>query len=98
MTLVGGAGICQCDLLPTGEGFRGFDKNTVDLRQALKKVEAQWQFSNTGFEQLEDGNYVPHVISVTTTGMLKRMDAITHLYEDLDVTLSAEAVAANLER
>jgi len=76
----------------------GFDKNTVDLRQALKKVEAQWQFSNTGFEQLEDGNYVPHVISVTTTGMLKRMDAITHLYEDLDVTLSAEAVAANLER
>lgn len=75
----------------------GFDKNTVDIREALKKVDAQWQFSNTGFDQLEDGNYVPHVISVTTTGMLKRMDAITHLYEDLDVTLSAGAVASNVE-
>lgn len=74
-----------------------FDKNTVDIRASLKKVEAQWQFSNTGFEQLEDGNYVPHVISVTTNGMLKRMDAITHLYEDLDVSLSAGAVAANVK-
>lgn len=72
-----------------------FNKNTNDINAALKKVQAQWDFSNTGFEQLEDGNYVPHVISVTTTGMLKRMDAITHLYEDLDVSLSAGAVASN---
>jgi hypothetical protein len=34
---------------------------------------------------------------VTTNGMLKRMDAITHLYEDLDVSLSAGAVAANVK-
>lgn len=71
-----------------------FNKNTNDINQALKKVQAQWDFSNTGFEQLDDGNYVPHVISVTTTGMLKRMDSITHLYEDLDVSLSAGAVAS----
>ena len=74
-----------------------FNKNTNDINLALKKVQAQWDFSNTGFEQLEDGNYVPHVISVTTTGMLKRMDAITHLYEDLDVSLSAGAVASTME-
>lgn len=75
-----------------------FDKNTVDIREALKKVQAQWSFSNIGFDQLEDGNYVPHVISVTTSGMLKRMDAITHQYEDLDVSLSAGAVASNVEQ
>ncbi len=61
-------------------------------------MEAQWAFSNTGFDQLEDGNYVPHVISVTTSGMLKRMDNITHMYEDLDVSLSSAAVAATIER
>lgn len=72
-----------------------FNKNSNDINKALKKVQAQWDFSNTGFRLLEDGNYVPHVISVTTRGMLKRMDAITHLYEDLDLSLSAGAVASN---
>ncbi len=74
-----------------------FNQNSADIRQGLKKVEAQWQFSNTGFEQLDAGNYVPHVISVTTTGMLKRMDNITHMYEDLDVSISSSAVASAVE-
>jgi nitrate/nitrite-specific signal transduction histidine kinase len=74
-----------------------FEQNTPDIRESLKKVTAQWQFSNTGFEQLDNGNYVPHVISVTTTGMLKRMDSITHLYENLDISLSAGVVASTVE-
>lgn len=75
----------------------GFNQNTSEIRQSLKKVQAQWDFSNTGFEQLDAGNYVPHVISVTTTGMLKRMNNITHLYENLDVSLSTNAVASTME-
>lgn len=72
----------------------GFDKNTVDLRVALKRVEAQWEFANTGFNQLEDGNYVPHVISVTTSGMLRKMDEITGLYEQLDTQLTQGAIVS----
>ena len=72
----------------------GFEKNSVDLRTALKRVEAQWQFANTGFDQLQDGNYVPHVISVTTSGMLKKMDEITGLYEQLDTDLTSGAIVS----
>lgn len=80
-----------------GEGLGtliAYPANTPELRQALKKVESQWALSNTGFEQLEDGRYVPHVIAVTTSGMLRRMDDITGLYENLDTTLAGGAVAA----
>lgn len=72
----------------------GFERNSVELRTALKRVEAQWQFATTGFDQLEDGNYVPHVIAVTTSGMLKKMDEITALYETLDTTLAREGLAS----
>ena len=75
----------------------GFNRNSIEIRQNLKKVEAQWQFSETGFRQLETGNYVPHVIAVTTTGMLKRMDKITGLYEKLDTGFASNAVASTLE-
>src|SRR3990167_324062 len=74
-----------------GEGLNtlmAFPHNTRELRQALKKLESQWSLSNTGFEQLEDGRYVPNVIAVTTSGMLRRMDDITGLYENLDTALA----------
>lgn len=72
-----------------------FDKNTQDLRLALRRVQTQWQFANTGFDQLEQGNYVPHIIAVTTSGMLKNMDAITALYEQLDTDLSRDGIASS---
>jgi nitrate/nitrite-specific signal transduction histidine kinase len=70
-----------------------FGQNTVALNTALKRVQTQWQFANTGFDQLEEGNYVPHVIAVTTSGMLKKMDEITALYEQLDTSLAQDAIA-----
>jgi hypothetical protein len=74
--------------------LQAFPHNTPELNQALKQVDSQWALSNTGFEQLEAGRYVPHVISVTTSGMLRRMDEITGLYENLDTALSSSAVAS----
>ena len=74
----------------------GFEKNSPELQQALKRVEAQWQFANTGFDQLQAGNYVPHVIAVTTSGMLKNMDEITALYEQLDTDLTSGAIAGTI--
>lgn len=58
-------------------------ENSIEIRQALKKVEAQLKFSKSGFKQLESGNYAPHVISRTTESMLKRMEIITEQYQQL---------------
>ena len=87
-------------LLEYGLGLNAliaFPDNTMEIKQALKKVDAQWKFSNIGFDQIENGNYVPHVIKVTTNGMLKKMDAITSLYEDLDRSMERSALAASYE-
>ncbi|MCG8312061.1 MAG: type IV pili methyl-accepting chemotaxis transducer N-terminal domain-containing protein [Pseudomonadales bacterium] len=83
-----------------GQGLQSlstFPKNSNEIKSALKKVNAQWKFSNLGFDQIRKGHYVPHVISVTTTGMLQRMDKITHLYEDLDNSLENSAIAATFD-
>ena len=58
-------------------------ENSPEITQALKKVDAQLRFSKSGFRQLEQGNYAPHVISRTTESMLKRMESITQQYESL---------------
>jgi len=58
-------------------------ENSLEITQALKKVEAQLKFSKSGFKQLSSGNYAPHVISRTTESMLKRMDKITQQYAAL---------------
>lgn len=71
-----------------------FNQNTEALEKSLKRVNAQWKFSKTGFDQSESGNYVPHVIAVTTSGMLKRMDTVTDLYEKLDSTISGRSAVA----
>ncbi len=63
--------------------MQGFASNTPEIEGKLKKVEAQWKFSKAGFSQLESGHYVPSVIRTTTNSMLKKMNTITQLYEDL---------------
>lgn len=71
-----------------------FEKNSPEIEKALNKVKAQWQLSIVGFDLIDNGQYVPHIISVTTSGMLKRMDRITKMYELLDNKLEQEAVLA----
>lgn len=57
--------------------------NTDDINNALDKVNAQWEFSRSGFEQIENSRYVPFIIQVTTESMLKKMNKITGMYESL---------------
>lgn len=57
--------------------------NTPELKLALDRVQSQWNFSRTGFKLDNQGRYVPTVISVTTDTMLKQMDEITKLYEEV---------------
>lgn len=55
--------------------------NNEEIKNALAKVTAQWEFSRSGFEQMESGRYVPFIIQVTTESMLKKMNKITGMYE-----------------
>lgn len=55
--------------------------NNVDLNIALDRVISQWQFSRSGFEFMENDQYVPFVIAATTESMLKKMEGITSQYE-----------------
>lgn len=57
--------------------------NNEDIQKALAKVSAQWEFSRSGFEQMENGRYVPFIIQVTTESMLKKMNKITGMYESI---------------
>ncbi len=58
--------------------------NTRFVNHKLKKVLTQWQFSKKGFELLGKGNSTPLVISLTTETILKQMNDITALYEQID--------------
>jgi len=55
--------------------------NSAEINNALVKVNSQWEFSRSGFEQMESGRYVPFIIQVTTESMLKKMNKITGMYE-----------------
>lgn len=57
--------------------------NTSEVNDALNRVESQWKFSQSGFKLDESGQYVPTIISVTTESILKKMDAITKMYEGI---------------
>lgn len=57
--------------------------NTHFLKHKLKKVSTQWAFSKKGFESLQKGESTPLIISMTTESILKQMNDITALYEDL---------------
>jgi len=58
-------------------------QNSHFLRHKLKKVASQWEFSKEGFKALSKGNTTPLVISMTTESILKQMNDITALYEDM---------------
>lgn len=57
--------------------------NSDILQSSLQRVRNQWDFSRTGFSLEDNGRFVPTVISVTTDSILAKMDAITHLYQQL---------------
>lgn len=58
-------------------------ENTHFVNHKLRKVETQWKFSKQGFLQLEKGASTPLVISMTTETILKQMNDITALYQEL---------------
>ena len=63
--------------------------NSKEINKALAKVNSQWEFSRSGFEQMENGRYVPFIIQITTESMLKKMNKITGMYETVaDKTLA----------
>ena len=59
--------------------------NTAEVSAKLNKVMSQWQFSKAGFRTLKDGQGTPFVISMTTESSLKKMNEITHLYQEIDL-------------
>lgn len=58
-------------------------QNTKEITSSLERVRTQWNFSKKGFTDLEDGQYAPHIISVTSDSILKKMNHITGLYSEL---------------
>ncbi len=58
--------------------------NTKKISTSLTKVASKWEFSRSGFSQMDNERYVPFIIQVTTESMLKKMNKITALYEVLD--------------
>lgn len=58
--------------------------NTHFVNHKLKKVATQWNFSKQGFKILDKGSSTPLVISMTTESILKQMNDITALYEEID--------------
>ena len=59
------------------------DLNNPSIDKALKKVHARWVFSKQGFSNIKEKIFVPHVISFTSESILRRMDSITYLYEQV---------------
>lgn len=58
--------------------------NTHYVNHKLRKVATQWNFSKQGFKILNKGSSTPLVISMTTESILKQMNDITALYEEID--------------
>lgn len=58
--------------------------NTKFVQHKLNKVQTQWNFSKQGFKLLDSGASTPLVISMTTETILKQMNDITALYEEID--------------
>ncbi|MBC9249992.1 hypothetical protein A9179_06845 [Pseudomonas alcaligenes] len=59
------------------------EQNTPQIREALKKVEAQWRFARAGFQLSADSRYVPTVITTTTETLLWQMNDLTSAYEQV---------------
>jgi len=59
--------------------------NTQFVRYKLNKVLTQWNFSKQGFMALDKGQSTPLVISITTETILRQMNDITALYQEIDL-------------
>ena len=57
--------------------------NTHFINHKLNKVSTQWKFSKHSFRLLNKGNSTPLIIAMTTETMLKQMNDITALYQDI---------------
>jgi len=62
--------------------LKAYQDNTPDINKMLNKVTAQWQLAQIMLQQ-KDGRSAPNVINTTTRSILKKMDAITQMYETL---------------
>ena len=58
-------------------------ENSQQISSSLRKVDAQWHLSNSGFSLMDQDNFVPLIIQITMEGILKNMDSITGLYSSL---------------
>lgn len=58
-------------------------QNSKEITNKLEDVRTQWNFAKRGFSDLGEGQYAPHIISVTSDSILKKMNNITGLYSDL---------------
>ncbi len=60
-----------------------YSENTSEIKRLLSKINAQWNFSKSGFVQYKNGRFMPTVISVTTESILTKMQELTKKYEVL---------------
>ena len=74
--------------------LEGYTDNTPELKDSLRKVRNQWNFSQSGFNLESTGTYVPTVISVTTESILKKMDEITMQYQQLMMSKAGQLASA----
>ena len=66
--------------------------NTHFVNHKLRKVQTQWNFSKQGFKQLTKGASTPLVIFMTTESILRQMNDITALYEEIDSNKKKNAI------
>ncbi|MGK9065795.1 type IV pili methyl-accepting chemotaxis transducer N-terminal domain-containing protein [Stutzerimonas chloritidismutans] len=72
-----------------GEFERGLDElrqapqNTQTVIRQLEQVEAQWRFARAGFTLADQSRFVPTVIVTTSDSLLRKMEQLTHDYEQL---------------
>lgn len=73
----------------------GSNLNDEKINHALKRVHSQWLLSKRGLARLERQIFTPYIISFNAESILKKMDDITFLYEQL-MTRKAESEKESL--
>ena len=62
------------------------EQNNAEINRLITKVQAQWDFSKSGFVRHHEGRFMPTVISVTTDSILEKMDVLTGEYKRVMLT------------
>jgi len=60
-------------------------ENTSEITELLQDVANQWQFYKTRFDGSDTGRFSPKTIKVVSESLLKAMNDITKLYEELSM-------------